>query len=120
VLAGLARVLSVLPNGDPHRGLYLRDFQDMARAISAVQRSDGFWNANLGDPDDDEGPEFSGSSLFVYGMAWGVRSGHLDETAFKPAIVSGWHAMASAVPADDVGLGCFLLGGSEVARLAAR
>jgi rhamnogalacturonyl hydrolase YesR len=145
VFAGLARVLAVLPLSEPHRALYLRDFRDMARALVAVQRSDGFWNPNLADPDDYGGPELSGTSFFTYGLAWGVRNGLLEKAAFKPAIVRGWRAMASAVhedgflgysqgPADepsdgqpvtydskpgydDFGLGAFLLAGSEVARL---
>jgi rhamnogalacturonyl hydrolase YesR len=145
VFAGLARVLGSLPINDPHRELYLRDFRDMARALVAVQRSDGFWNPNLGDPDDYGGPELSGTSLFMYGLAWGVRSGLLEKAQFKPALLRGWRAMASAVredgslgyvqgtadePSDfqpvsyyttpnfdDFGLGAFLLAGSEVMRL---
>jgi rhamnogalacturonyl hydrolase YesR len=148
VFTGLARVLAVLPNNDPHRALYVQDFQDMASAIAAVQRDDGFWNPNLGDPADYGGPELTGTSLFTYGLAWGVRSGLLEEAAFKPVIVRAWAAMASAVhddgflgyvqgtakrPSDgqpvtydrapnfdDFALGCFLLGGSEVLRLARR
>lgn len=77
-----------------------------------------------------------------------MRTGLLDEATFKPAIVKAWRAMASAVhpdgflgyvqrtgqqpsngqpitfdsapDLDDFGLGCFLLGGSEVARLSPR
>ncbi|HWA75801.1 MAG TPA: glycoside hydrolase family 88 protein [Polyangiaceae bacterium] len=148
VFTGLARVLAVLPKEDPHRAGYVRDFQDMASAIRAAQRSDGFWNVNLGDPDDFGGPELSGTSLFAHGLSFGVRSGLLDEARFKPAIVNAWRAMASAVhpdgflgyvqrtgrkpsdgqplaldkapDLDDFGLGCFLLGGTEIAKLAQR
>jgi rhamnogalacturonyl hydrolase YesR len=148
VFAGLARVLAVLPKTDPHRAGYVRDFQDMANALRAAQRADGFWNVNLGDPADFGGPELSGTSLFAHGLSFGVRSGLLDEARFKPAIVSAWNAMVSAVhpdgflgyvqrtgrepsagqplaldkapDLDDFGLGCFLLGGSEIAKLALR
>jgi len=147
VFAALARVLDIIPASDPHRAEYLSDFSAMAEAVRAVQRSDGFWNVSLQDPTHFGGPELTGTSLFAYGMAWGVRKGILPAASYEPAIERAWSAMASAVhdngflgyvqgtgkqPSDgqpvtfdkqpnfeDFGLGCFLLGGSEVARLAA-
>jgi rhamnogalacturonyl hydrolase YesR len=146
VFAALTRVLDVIPANEAHRAEYLADFQAMADALRAVQRSDGFWNVSLFDPTHYGGPELTGTSLFVYGMAWGVRTGVLSSATYAPVIAKGWAAMASAVhtngflgyvqgtgkqPSDgqpvtfdsvpnfeDFGLGCFLLGGSEIARLA--
>ena len=111
-----------------------------------MQRSDGFWNVSLFDPTHFGGPELTGTSLFAYGMAWGVRTGALPAATYQPVIARAWTAMASAVhdngflgwvqgtgkqPSDgqpvtfdsvpnfeDFGVGCFLLGGSEIARLA--
>ncbi|HEY3253279.1 MAG TPA: glycoside hydrolase family 88 protein, partial [Polyangiaceae bacterium] len=135
-----------LPDSEPHRAEYLADFKNMAEALRAVQRSDGFWNVSLHDATHFGGPELTGTSLFTYGMAWGVRQGILAPASYQPLIDRAWAAMASAVhengflgyvqgtgkqPSDgqpvtfdqppdyeDFGLGCFLLGGSEVARLA--
>jgi len=146
VFAALARVLDTIPANEAHRAEYLADFQAMAEALRAVQRSDGFWNVSLLDPTHYGGPELTGTSLFIYGMAWGVRTGVLSSATYTPVITRGWTAMASTVhtngflgyvqgtgkqPSDgqpvtldsvpnfeDFGLGCFLLGGSEVARLA--
>jgi len=146
VFAALARVLDTLPATESHRAEYLADFQAMADALRAVQRSDGFWNVSLLDPTHYGGPELTGTSLFVYGLAWGVRTGVLPAATYQPVIARGWTAMASTVhtngflgyvqgtgkqPSDgqpvtndsvpnfeDFGLGCFLLGGSEIARLA--
>ncbi|HEY7371857.1 MAG TPA: glycoside hydrolase family 88 protein [Polyangia bacterium] len=147
VLAALTRMLDILPAGEAHRAEYLADFTAMAEALRAVQRSDGFWNVSLSDPTHFGGPELTGTSLFTYGMAWGVRTGVLPAATYQPVIARAWTAMASAVhdngflgwvqgtgkqPSDgqpvtfdsvpnfeDFGLGCFLLGGSEIARLAA-
>jgi unsaturated rhamnogalacturonyl hydrolase len=147
VFAALTRVLDIIPANEAHRAEYLADFQAMAEALRAVQRSDGFWNVSLFDPTHLGGPELTGTSLFIYGMAWGVRTGVLSSTTYGPVIARGWTAMASTVhtngflgyvqgtgkqPSDgqpvtfdsvpnfeDFGLGCFLLGGSEIARLAA-
>jgi rhamnogalacturonyl hydrolase YesR len=147
VFAALTRMLDIIPANEAHRAEYLADFQAMAEALRAVQRSDGFWNVSLFDPTHFGGPELTGTSLFIYGMAWGVRTGVLSSATYGPVIAKGWTAMASTVhtngflgyvqgtgkqPSDsqpvtfdsvpnfeDFGLGCFLLGGSEIGRLAA-
>jgi len=146
VFAALTRVLGTIPESESHRAEYLADFNAMAEALRAVQRSDGFWNVSLLDPTHFGGPELTGTSLFAYGMAWGVRNGVLSADGYLPVVKRAWTAMASAVhedgflgyvqgtgqqPSDgqpvtfdklpnyeDFGLGCFLLGASEVARLA--
>ena len=149
VFAALARTLDLLPATDPHRAEYLQDFTDMAAALRAIQRSDGFWNPNLGDADHFGGPESSGTSLFVYGMAWGIRKGLLDEATYAPVIVHAWKSLVETAvhpngfvgfmqstgddPSDgqplttdkvpdfeDYGVGCVLLAGSELAKLSAR
>ncbi len=147
VYAALVRVLDLLPASDPHRAEYLADFQAMSDALRAVQRSDGYWNVSLRDPTNFPGKELSGTSLFTYGMAWGVRTGNLPSATYRPIVVNAWNAMvtnslhatgflgwvqgtgkqpsdgqpvtADSVPDfEDYGLGCFLLAGSEVGRLA--
>ena len=148
VVGALVRVLSVLPATDPHRAEYLKMFQDMSAALLPLQRDDGFWNVDLGDPDDFGGPESTGTALFIYGMAWGINHGYLPADTYLPAVAKGWQALATQAlhpngflgyvqgtghkPADgqpvtydsvpdfeDYGLGCFLLAGSEVHTLAA-
>ncbi len=90
----LARVMDVLPASDPHYAEYLQTFQDMAAAIKAVQRPDGFWNVNLAYTNDFPGPESSGTACFVYGMAWGINHGCLDAGTYLPAVIAGWNALA--------------------------
>ncbi|HYP87582.1 MAG TPA: glycoside hydrolase family 88 protein [Polyangiaceae bacterium] len=147
--AALARVLDVLPDAEPHQVAYRTDFVDMARALVAVQRDDGFFNPNLADPQHFGGPELSGTALFTFGMAWGIRHGLLDEATYGPAVSHAWQGMVSksvhddgflgfvqssgddpsdgqplsfdAVPDfEDFGVGCFLLAGSELAQLSPR
>jgi unsaturated rhamnogalacturonyl hydrolase len=147
VYAALVRVLDTIPATEAHRAEYLADFQAMSEALRAVQRSDGFWNVSLFDPTHFGGKELTGTALFTYGMAWGVRKGILPSATYLPIVVKAWNAMvtdsvhsngflgwvqgtgkqpsdsqpvtADSVPNfEDFGLGCFLLGGSEVARLA--
>lgn len=146
VLAALARVLEIMPKDAPHRDEYLKTYQEMAKALVPIQRTDGFWNVSLHDPTHFGGKETSGTALFVYGMAWGVNQGLLDESIYKPVLIKGWNAMVKEAvhkngflgylqgtgkePKDgqpvsytsmpdfeDYGLGCFLLAGSEVYKL---
>jgi len=147
VLVALTRVLEVLPVADPHRAEYLRTFQDMSAAIKALQRPDGFWDVSLKDPGNFGGKETTGTSLFVCGFASGVRQGFLRAEDYEPAIARGWNALVTDAvhpdgalgylqgvgkqPSDsqpvtydhipdieDFGVGCFLLAGVEVAKLA--
>ncbi|MBW8684334.1 glycoside hydrolase family 88/105 protein [Chitinophaga rhizophila] len=143
VLAALVRTMDLLPEKSPYYKIFLQDFKDMSAAILKIQRPDGFWNASLHDPSNYGGKELTGTSLFVYGMAWGVRKGYLDKKTYQPAITKAWNALAKECvhengmlgyvqstgkqPSDgqpvsydkipdfeDFGLGCFLLAGSEI------
>jgi unsaturated rhamnogalacturonyl hydrolase len=145
-LAGLVRVLSSLPVEDPHRAEYLQDYLDLVKALVPLQRSDGFWNVSLRDPAHFGGKELTGTALFTYGIAWGIRQGWLDSKTFLPVVARAWNGMVGDAlhpdgalgyiqgigmePKDDqpvtydklprnsdFGLGCFLLAGSEVYQI---
>jgi unsaturated rhamnogalacturonyl hydrolase len=147
VMAALVRVLDVIPDTLEYREEYLTTFNEMAEALIAVQREDGFWNASLVDPDDHGGKETSGTGFFAYGLAWGINNGILDSATYMPHLVKAWNGMAYEAlhsdgflgyvqgtgkqPGDgypfeydkpanfeDYGLGAFLLAGSEAWKLA--
>lgn len=147
VFAALARVLDVIPENETHRDEYLTNFQEMAEALIAVQRNDGFWNPSLVDPDHFGGKETSGTAFFVYGLAWGINQGFLDSATYMPHVIAGWEGLVKDAlhdngflgwvqgtakePKDgqplsyykppnfeDFALGAFLLAGSEVYKLA--
>jgi rhamnogalacturonyl hydrolase YesR len=147
VFAALVRVLDIIPPDAPHRDEYVKTFKEMADALLPIQREDGFWNVSLHDPTHFGGKETSGTAFFVYGFAWGVRSGLLDEAKFLPGAIKGWNGMVNDAlhpdgklgyvqstgkePADgqpvtydkvpdfeDYGLGAFLLAGAEMYKLA--
>lgn len=146
VVAALVRVLEIMPKDAPHRDEYLKTYHEMISALVPVQRTDGFWNVSLHDPTHFGGKETSGTALFVYGMAWGVNQGLLDQKVYKPVLIKAWNAMVKEAvhkngflgylqgtgkePKDgqpvsytsmpdfeDYGLGCFLLAGTEVYKL---
>ena len=140
-IAALVRVLEQMDKKDPFRKEYEKDLVAMANALVKVQREDGFWNTSLKDPNNYGGPELTGTSLFVYGIAYGLNHGLLKGKGFEKAILKGWEAMESSIhpngflgyiqgtgkqPSDsqptgynnvpnfvDFGPGCYLLGASE-------
>jgi unsaturated rhamnogalacturonyl hydrolase len=91
----LARTMDVLPASDPHYAEYLQTFKDMAAALQAAQRPDGFWNVNLACTNDYPGPESTGTACFTYGLAWGINHGYLDANTYLPAVINGWNALAA-------------------------
>ncbi len=146
VYAALVRVMDELPEDETHRSDYTSDFIAMSEALAKCQREDGFWNVSLHDCTDYGGKETSGTSLFVYGMAWGIRCGLLSRDKYLPIVLKAWHALTSEAihpdgrlgyvqgtgkePKDDqpvtydsrpdfedFGVGCFLLAGTEMYKL---
>jgi unsaturated rhamnogalacturonyl hydrolase len=149
VLAALVRVLDVLPKDAPHRKQYEDDFIAMTEGLLPIQRKDGFWNVSLHDPNNFGGKEATGTSLFVYGITWGINNGYLKGSKYNTAIVKGWNALMNesvqpngflayvqgtgkepkdsqpvtqtSVPNfEDFGLGCFLLAGSEIYQMQSK
>jgi len=147
VVAALVRVMDIMPKTTVGYNEYQKTYLEMMKALPRLQRPDGFWNVSLHDATHFAGKETSGTSLFIYGMAWGVRHGLLDKKLYLPVIARAWNAMdkesvhpdgmlgfvqgTGKEPKDgqpvgydkipdfeDYGLGCFLLAGSEIYKLA--
>ncbi|SHJ23421.1 Glycosyl Hydrolase Family 88 [Pseudozobellia thermophila] len=84
-------------------------------------------------------PETSGSSLYVYGLAWGINNRILKGSKYKKAVVKGWNTItgyvhengmlgyvqpigaapgnASADKTEVYGLGAFLSAGFEIYKM---
>jgi unsaturated rhamnogalacturonyl hydrolase len=140
VMAGLVRMLQLLPANHPSRARFQQLFQEMAETILKAQQPDGLWRSSLLDPDSYPLKETSGSSFYTYALAWGVNQGLLDGAKFTPAIRKAWTTLTGSVNAegklthvqpigsdpktfaDDAtevyGVGAFLLTGSELYRMA--
>jgi rhamnogalacturonyl hydrolase YesR len=95
-MGALCRTLDYLPADNAHWAEYVQIIQQMAAALKAIQRADGFWNVDLGDPNNYGGPEETGTGFFVYAMAWGINHGILDTSTYLPALAKGWNAMVDS------------------------
>jgi len=146
VVAALVRTLEFLPENSPYRKEYLNTLNEMFEALVRVQRSDGFWNVSLHDPDHFGGKEVTGTAMFTYGMAWCLNRGLISKNKYLPVVTKAWNGLVTQslhpdgflgyvqgtgkepkdsqpvgydnVPNfEDFGLGCFLLAGSEMYKL---
>jgi rhamnogalacturonyl hydrolase YesR len=139
VLAGLARVLEVLPTDYPQRKFYEQQFKEMATKIASLQQDDGLWRSSLLDPESYPLKETSGSGFFTFGIAWGINHGLLDRAKYEPIVRKAWTALVGCVTPEGklehvqpigadpkkfqsadtevYGTGAFLLAGSEIYRL---
>ncbi|EGF91738.1 glycosyl Hydrolase Family 88 family protein [Asticcacaulis biprosthecium C19] len=139
VFAGLARMIPLLPQGDPGRVRMETVFKEMAASLKTIQKPDGYWSPSLLSDPSKSLPESSGTGFFTYGFAWGIKAGLLDQKAYEPTVRKGWTALVRAVhpngklgwvqPVSDrpesvsyddtqfYGVGAFLLAATAVADL---
>ncbi len=146
VYAAIIRVMQTLPKNSKEYKYLKKDFLAMTKALVKCQRKDGFWNVSLVSPVTFGGPEMTGTSLFLYGMAWGVNNGILSQKKYSATMEKAWKAIASCIhpngfigynqgtgkdPSagqpvtfnsmpdfEDYGTGCLLLAAAEYYKLA--
>ncbi|MDO5970166.1 glycoside hydrolase family 88 protein [Flavivirga aquimarina] len=139
VFAGLVNILNELnPQSDEYK-YFLNIYKKMAKKLLVIQTSEGHWSMSLLKQASYPTPETSGSSFYIYGLAWGLNNGILDKQTYTPAVKKGWNAMVSYVTKEGMlgyvqpigaapgsawvdktevyGTGAFLCAGSEVYKL---
>ncbi|MFY0599466.1 MAG: glycoside hydrolase family 88 protein [Cyclobacteriaceae bacterium] len=96
VIAGLARILALLPEDYPGRDKFENQYSEMAHKLLSIQDEDGLWRVSLIDPEYLNIGESSGSSFFTYALAWGLNNGRLD-AKYKPQVEKAWKALCNNV-----------------------
>jgi rhamnogalacturonyl hydrolase YesR len=138
--------MNLLPKNGQYYKELKKDYLSMSKAFLRCQRDDGFWNVSLISPTTFGGKELTGTSLFLYGMSWGIRKGLLKSKQYRHSCDKSWKAIQdecvhedgflgyvqgtgkepkdsqpvtyTKVPDfEDFGTGCFLLGTTEYYRL---
>ncbi|GAA3596950.1 glycoside hydrolase family 88 protein [Kribbella ginsengisoli] len=144
VAAGHVKTLKALPATQANVAEYRSTLTQLVGALRPIQRTDGFWNVNLADPQHLPGPETSGTAFFTYATAYAIKTGLVTGSGYLSTAARAWNGMAAtAVHPDgflgyvqkvgdrpessqpitydstaDFGVGGFLLAGSELAGLA--
>jgi unsaturated rhamnogalacturonyl hydrolase len=111
----------------------------MAAKLIEIQTPEGHWAMSLLGQEFYPTPETSGTSFYVYGLAWGINNGILDEETYEPAAIKGWKSLVSHITDEGMlgyvqpigaapgnawpdktevyGSGAFLSAGSEMYKL---
>ncbi|GAA3687545.1 hypothetical protein GCM10023081_26080 [Arthrobacter ginkgonis] len=141
VIGAMARMLMAVPPADPQYAEYRSMLQKMAARLVPLQGSDGMWRSSLLSPSLYPAPETSATALFVYAMAYGIRTGVLDRDTYLPVVTRAWTGLstislkstgfvsncqgvgeAPAAPSTTISIaycvGAFALAASEVAKLS--
>lgn len=139
VFAGLANIMNELDSGSKEYKYFLKIFKKMAKKLIEIQTPQGHWVRSLLGQEFYPTPETSGSSFFIFGLAWGINNGILEKETYLEPVIRGWKAMVSHVTEEGMlgyvqpigaepgqafpdqtevyGSGAFLSAGSEVYRL---
>ncbi|HVT79793.1 MAG TPA: glycoside hydrolase family 88 protein [Phycisphaerae bacterium] len=98
--AGSAELLSILPADHPDRPKILEGYKKMMAGLLKYQNKDGMWRQLIDIESQENWDETSGTGMFVFGMAMGVRNGWLDEATYKEPTKKAWLALATHLAPD--------------------
>ncbi|WP_405414837.1 glycoside hydrolase family 105 protein [Maribacter sp. Asnod1-A12] len=139
VFAGLTNIMNELNPQSKEYKYFLKIYKKMANKLLEIQTPDGHWSMSLLGQVYYPTPETSGSSFYIYGLAWGINKGLLNKETYGLAVQKGWNAMVDYVSKEGMlgyvqpigaapgkawadktevyGTGAFLSAGSEVYKL---
>ncbi len=93
VAAGLAELLSELPESNVHYASILKGYLSMMNSLIEYQAEDGMWRQLI---DQEEAwKETSSTAMFGYAFAVGVKKGLLPDSTFTPAYQKAWNALVT-------------------------
>lgn len=88
VAAGLAEVLTELPETHEHYAEIVEGYTTMMNSLLEYQAEDGMWRQLIDKPE--SWKETSSTAMFGYAFTVGVNRGILPEETFKPAYQKAW------------------------------
>lgn len=96
VIAGLARILSLLPEDYTNLDKFEQQYKEMAHKLLSIQGDDGLWRVSLHDPEYLDIGESSGSAFYTFALAWGINNGLIEEK-YKSNVEKAWQALCDNV-----------------------
>ncbi|TRX47324.1 hypothetical protein FNH22_30080 [Fulvivirga sp. M361] len=98
--AGIARILEYLTMEHASYKRYEQLLKNMAKALKKCQSEEGFWYPNLADPEYAPFKETSGTSFFIYGLAYGINNGILSSEEYLPVVKKAWKSVTDEISAE--------------------
>lgn len=93
VAAGMAELLSSLPQNHPRRARIMDGYLKMMKALLRYQDKDGMWHQLIDHPE--SYPETSCTGMFTFAMITGVKNGWLESKTYAAAARKGWLGLIS-------------------------
>ncbi|MFD2162330.1 glycoside hydrolase family 105 protein [Paradesertivirga mongoliensis] len=93
--AGMAELLSSLPQNNPNRERIMQGYKTMMSSLLKYQAESGMWRQLIDDPE--SWPETSSTGMFTFAMITGVKNGWLEKDTYGPAARKGWLALVSYI-----------------------
>jgi rhamnogalacturonyl hydrolase YesR len=98
VAAGLAELLSVLPENNPYYNSILNGYKKMMKTLVEYQAEDGMWRQLI---DKEESfKETSSTGMFGFAMTVGVKKGFLSDEPYHNAYIKAWNALTKYIDKD--------------------
>jgi rhamnogalacturonyl hydrolase YesR len=97
--AGMAELLKILPENNPHRERILQGYLLMMDTLLLYQAEDGMWRQLIDDKD--SWKETSATAMFTYALIAGVKHGWLNDKNYGLAARSGWLALTNYFNEED-------------------
>jgi unsaturated rhamnogalacturonyl hydrolase len=95
VAAGLAELLSELPQNNTYYKSILEGYKKMMYALLKYQSGDGMWRQLIDNKD--AWKETSSTAMFGYAITVGVKKGILPESEFKQAYEKAWQSITGYI-----------------------
>lgn len=95
VAAGLAELLSELPDEHPAYPQILAAYKKMMNTLLDYQTEEGLWRQLI--DHEESWVETSSSAMFGYAFRMGVKNGLLPESRFKPAYQKAWLSLVDNI-----------------------
>lgn len=96
--AGMAELLTYLPETDPNRDRIMEGYKKMMATLLTCQDQKGMWHQILDDAD--AWAETSGTGMFTFAFITGVKNGWLDAKVYGESARKGWIALCSYINTD--------------------
>jgi rhamnogalacturonyl hydrolase YesR len=98
VAAGLAELLSVLPDSSLYYQYVLEGYKKMMNALLEYQAKDGMWRQLI--DKEESWKETSSTAMFGYAVTVGVKKGLLPKTEFAPVYRKAWLSLVKYINED--------------------
>ncbi len=98
VAAGLAELLSELPESNRYYSSILDGYKKMMDALLTYQAEDGMWRQLI--DKEESWKETSSTAMFGYAITVGVKKGILSKETFTPAYQKAWLSLVEYINAE--------------------